>query len=187
MSWGVPTCDWQALCLRRLVQVKCRSSTMMFIINRSLKKRFSLSKVHPIRWFSSLSVFWLGVSLTMGCSPQPEFQGSVVKENLFVIAAAHVPISFMDTLIIQSSREDAVPVEASNQGMLHFTHSLGIRPLADAGIGISDVRCSTTLAVLRTRADQRSHLHKLDLANEPDTLVGSISNSEPLLGLTVES
>lgn len=89
------------------------------------------------------------------------------------------------TLVMQGSREGGMPVESPNLGVLRTVGALGTGPLAGATLDISDVN-NTALAALRTVNDRRTRLYKLNLETGAATLVGTVANGQPLVGMAIE-
>lgn len=89
------------------------------------------------------------------------------------------------TLLVQGSRENASPVVSPNLGVLRTVGALGTGPLTAAALDISDVN-NTALAALRTVADGRTRLYKLNLETGAATLVGTVANGQPLVGMAIE-
>lgn len=89
------------------------------------------------------------------------------------------------TLVVQGSREGVTPVVSPNLGVLRTVGPLGTGPLAAATLDISDVN-NTALAALRTVADGRTRLYRLNLDTGVATLVGTVAGGQPLLGMAIE-
>jgi hypothetical protein len=63
---------------------------------------------------------------------------------------------------MQGSREGETPVVSPNTGQLRTVGSLGLGPLTDASMDISDVN-NTALAAVRTAGNPKTQLHLIDL------------------------
>ena len=91
----------------------------------------------------------------------------------------------LGTLVMQGSQEGAEPVESPNLGVLRTVGELGTGPLVDAAFDIADVG-NTPLAALRTEADSRTRLYRLDLSTGKATLLGTVGAGKALVGVAVE-
>lgn len=91
----------------------------------------------------------------------------------------------LGTLVMQGSQEGVEPVESPNLGVLRTVGELGTGPLVDAAFDIADVG-NTPLAALRTEADGRTRLYRIDLSTGKATLLGTMGAGKALLGMAVE-
>lgn len=91
----------------------------------------------------------------------------------------------LGTLVIQGSKEGVEPVESPNLGVLRTVGELGTGPVTDAAFDIADVG-NTPLLALRTQADPRTRLYRVDLSNGKATLLGTLGTGVALVGLAVE-
>lgn len=91
----------------------------------------------------------------------------------------------LGTLVTQGTREGVVPAESPNLGVLRTVGALGTGPLRDAGFDISDVR-NTALLAVRTVAQPRTTLYRVNLSTGAAQRVGTVGDGQPLLGLAIE-
>ncbi len=91
----------------------------------------------------------------------------------------------LGTLVIQGSKEGVEPVESPNLGVLRTVGELGTGPLVEAAFDIADVG-NTPLAALRTEADNRTRLYRIDLSTGKATLLGTVGAGKALVGVAVE-
>lgn len=89
------------------------------------------------------------------------------------------------TLVRQGSLEGVEPVVSPNLGRLTTVGALGVGPLRDASFDISDLS-NRALAVLRTASDARSRLYGIDLSTGRATLLGTVGDGAPLVGMAIE-
>lgn len=89
------------------------------------------------------------------------------------------------TLVMQGSREGAVPVESPNLGVLRTVGALGTGPLVGAAFDVSDVR-NAAIAALQTADRPVTRLYRLDLTTGNATLVGTVGDGAPLVGMAIE-
>ncbi|MBI5259348.1 MAG: DUF4394 domain-containing protein [Burkholderiales bacterium] len=89
----------------------------------------------------------------------------------------------LGALLIQGSLEGTQPVVSPNTGRLRTVGALGTGPLQDASFDIADVD-NAALAALRFGG--RTRLYRIDLASGQATLLGTVGNGQPLLGLAIE-
>jgi len=87
--------------------------------------------------------------------------------------------------VLQGSKEGAEPSESPNLGMLRTVGELGTGPVTDAAFDIADVG-NTPLAALRTEADPRTRLYRIDLSSGKATLLGTLGAGKALMGMAVE-
>ena len=86
------------------------------------------------------------------------------------------------TLMVQGSREGAVPVVSPNTGELTAVGALGTGPLEDAAFDIADIN-NAALAALRSGG--RTRLHSVDLATGRATLIGTVGEGRGLWGMAI--
>ena len=86
---------------------------------------------------------------------------------------------------MQGSREGETPVVSPNTGQLRTVGSLGLGPLTDASMDISDVN-NTALAAVRTAGNPKTQLHLIDLNTGKATLLGVVADGSPLVGMAIE-
>ena len=91
----------------------------------------------------------------------------------------------LGVLVMQGSREGETPVVSPNSGQLRTVGSLGLGPLTDASMDISDVN-NTALAAVRTAGDPKTRLHLVDLNTGKATLLGVVADGSPLVGMAIE-
>ena len=91
----------------------------------------------------------------------------------------------LGTLVMQGSREGATPVVSPNTGQLRTVGALGLGPLTDVAFDISDV-ANTPLIAVRTVAEPRTRLHRVDLATGQTTDLGQVGDGRALIGLAIE-
>ena len=85
-------------------------------------------------------------------------------------------------LLVQGSREGAVPVVSPNTGELTAVGTLGVGPLDDAAFDIADIN-NAALAALRSGG--RTRLHSVDLATGRATLIGTVGEGRGLWGMAI--
>ncbi len=86
------------------------------------------------------------------------------------------------TLMVQGSREGALPVVSPNTGELTAVGALGTGPLEDAAFDIADIN-NAALAALRSGG--RTRLHIVDLATGRATLIGTVGEGRGLWGMAI--
>ncbi|NRF66323.1 DUF4394 domain-containing protein [Aquincola sp. S2] len=86
-------------------------------------------------------------------------------------------------LLIQGSREGAVPVVSPNTGRLTTVGSLGVGALQDAAFDIADIDNSALAAL---RIGERTRLYAIDLASGRATLLGTLGDGQPVWGMAIE-
>lgn len=91
----------------------------------------------------------------------------------------------LGALVMQGSREGTTPVVSPNTGQLRTIGPLGLGPLTDASFDISDVS-NTALLAVRTRADNQTRLHQVNLATGATRPLGRVGEGAPLLGMAIE-
>ena len=91
----------------------------------------------------------------------------------------------LGVLVMQGSREGETPVVSPNTGQLRTVGSLGLGPLTDASMDISDVN-NTALAAVRTAGNPKTQLHLIDLNTGKATLLGVVADGSPLVGMAIE-
>lgn len=89
------------------------------------------------------------------------------------------------SLAIQGSPEGATPVVSPNTGQLRTVGPLGLGPLEDASFDISDLS-NAALAAVRVAGQGITRLHLLDLGSGRATLLGTVGDGRPLIGLAIE-
>lgn len=87
------------------------------------------------------------------------------------------------SLVMQGSKEGRTPVVSPNTGRLVTVGPLGAGPLDDASLDISDRR-NTALAALRSGGHTRLHL--VDLETGRASLLGTLGDGGPIVGLAIE-
>jgi len=87
------------------------------------------------------------------------------------------------TLVMQGSREGAVPAVSPNTGQLSTVGALGTGPVDDAAFDISDLS-NESLAALRSGG--RTRLYLIDLASGRARLLGTVGEGHGLRGLAIE-
>jgi hypothetical protein len=87
------------------------------------------------------------------------------------------------TLVMQGSREGAVPAVSPNTGQLSTVGALGTGPVDDAAFDISDLS-NASLAALRSGG--RTRLYLIDLATGRARLLGTVGEGHGLRGLAIE-
>ena len=85
-------------------------------------------------------------------------------------------------LLVQGSREGAVPVVSPNTGELTAVGTLGVGALEDAAFDIADIN-NAALAALRSGS--RTRLHSVDLATGRATLIGTVGEGRGLWGMAI--
>jgi hypothetical protein len=88
-------------------------------------------------------------------------------------------------LVTQGSREGVQPVVSPNTGSLFTVGPLGTGPLEDASFDIADVS-GKAFAAVRTKAQPTTRLYTIDLSSGQATLLGTVADGAPVLGLAVE-
>jgi hypothetical protein len=91
----------------------------------------------------------------------------------------------LGVLVMQGSREGETPVVSPNTGQLRTVGALGLGPLADATLDISDVD-NTALAAVRTPGDPKTRLHLIDLRTGKALPLGIVGDGSPLVGMAIE-
>lgn len=86
-------------------------------------------------------------------------------------------------LVIQGSREGELPVVSPNTGLLQRVGMLGIAPLADAALDISDVD-NTAIAALQSEG--RTQLYRIDLETGRASALGAVGRGEAVTGLAIQ-
>ncbi len=88
------------------------------------------------------------------------------------------------TLVRHGSVEGQQPFVSPDTGELRTVGALGLGPLVDVSMDISDLRY-LALAAVRTQAEPRSMLYDIDLRNGQPRRLGVIGDGEPVLGLAI--
>jgi Domain of unknown function (DUF4394) len=88
------------------------------------------------------------------------------------------------TLVRHGSLEGQQPFVSPDTGELRTVGALGLGPLVDVSMDISDLRY-LALAAVRTQAEPRSVLYDIDLRNGQPRRLGVIGDGEPVLGLAI--
>lgn len=91
----------------------------------------------------------------------------------------------LGTLVMQGSREGATPVVSPNTGQLRTVGTLGLGELADATLDIADVSNAAFAAVHRAGGG-RTQFYLVDLASGRASLIGTVADGGPLLGMAIE-
>lgn len=86
-------------------------------------------------------------------------------------------------LVRQGSAEGVQPVVSPNTGQLFTVGPLGTGPLDDVAFDIADV---DNTALVAARQGARTRLHLVDLARGTATLLGTIGDGGPVVGLAIE-
>ena len=89
------------------------------------------------------------------------------------------------TLVTQGTVEGVQPAVSPNTGQLRTVGSLGTGPLLDAALDIADVTGAAFTAV-RTASQPTTKLYTMDLGSGKATLVGTVADGAPIVGLAVE-
>ena len=89
------------------------------------------------------------------------------------------------TLVTQGTVEGVQPAVSPNTGQLRTVGSLGTGPLLDAALDIADVTGAAFTAV-RTASQPPTKLYTMDLGSGKATLVGTVADGAPIVGLAVE-
>ena len=90
----------------------------------------------------------------------------------------------LGALVTQGSVEGVAPVVSPNTGRLFTVGPLGLGPLQDASLDITDVGNHAFLAA-RTASNGRTRLYRVDLASGRPRLLGTIGDGAALRGLAV--
>ncbi len=90
----------------------------------------------------------------------------------------------LGVLAMQGSREGTTPVVSPDTGRLTTIGTLGLGPLLDATLDISDVG-NTALAAVRTTQTPKTQLRLVDLATGGSTALGTVGDGSPLIGLAI--
>ncbi len=85
-------------------------------------------------------------------------------------------------LMLQGTREGAVPAVSPNTGALSAVGALGTGPLEDAAFDIADLNNAAFAAV---RAGGRTRLHAVDLASGRATPLGTVGDGRALWGMAI--
>ncbi|MDR7308430.1 DUF4394 domain-containing protein [Rhodoferax saidenbachensis] len=88
-------------------------------------------------------------------------------------------------LVTQGSVEGVQPVVSPNTGQLRTVGPLGTGPLLDASLDIADVS-GIAFAAVRSTSHPTTKLYTVDLSSGKATLVGTLADGAPILGLAVE-
>lgn len=89
------------------------------------------------------------------------------------------------TLITQGTVEGVQPAVSPNTGQLRTVGPLGTGPLLDAALDIADVS-GAAFAAVRTSAQPTTRLYLIDLTSGKASLLGTVADGAPLIGLAVE-
>ena len=89
------------------------------------------------------------------------------------------------TLMLQGTREGAVPAVSPNTGVLTAVGPLGTGALDDASVDIADTDNTDNTALAALRSAGRTRLYLLDLASGRATLVGNVGDGRGLWGLAI--
>lgn len=91
----------------------------------------------------------------------------------------------LGVLVMQGSKEGDKPFVSPDTGKLSTVGALGTGAVMDASFDISDVS-NTALLAARTASDQRTRLHLLDLRTGQASLLGTVGDGQPLIGIAIE-
>lgn len=91
----------------------------------------------------------------------------------------------LGALVMQGSREGVEPVVSPNTGELRTVGALGLSGIADVAFDISDV-ANTPLIAVRTAAEPRTHLYRVDLATGRASDLGQVGDGSALAGIAIE-
>lgn len=91
----------------------------------------------------------------------------------------------LGTLVMQGSREGATPVVSPNTGQLRTVGALGLGELDDATLDIADVS-NAAFAAVRRAGGGRTQLYLVDLETGRASLIGTVADGGPLLGMAIE-
>lgn len=91
----------------------------------------------------------------------------------------------LGTLVMQGSREGAVPAVSPNTGQLRTVGALGLGALADATLDIADVS-NAAFAAVRQEGSARTRLYLIDLSTGAARPIGTVADGGPLLGMAIE-
>ena len=86
-------------------------------------------------------------------------------------------------LVVQGSREGAVPVVSPNSGRLSTIGALGTGALDDAAFDIADVSGAAYAAL---RSGGSSGWYRIDLTSGRATRIGAVADGGPLRGIAIE-
>jgi Domain of unknown function (DUF4394) len=89
------------------------------------------------------------------------------------------------TLVTQGSREGVQPVVSPNTGLLRTVGALGTGPLVDVAFDIADIS-DVAFTAVRTASQPSTQLYTINLSNGRATLVGTVADGAPILGMAVE-
>ena len=89
------------------------------------------------------------------------------------------------TLVTQGSKEGVQPVVSPNTGTLFTVGALGTGPIQDASMDIADVT-GAAYAALRSSAQAPTRLYTIDLSSGRASLIGTLGDGTPVLGLAIE-
>jgi hypothetical protein len=106
------------------------------------------------------------------------------KQNEKITTNYAIDLS-LGALVMQGSIEGASPAVSPNTGLLTTVGTLGLGKITDAAFDIDDLSNAPFVAV-RTERVPRTQLHLLDLRTGRATLIGTVGDGAPLLGLAVE-
>ena len=91
----------------------------------------------------------------------------------------------LGVLLMQGSPEGAAPVVSPNTGLLRTVGALALGDIVDASLDIADVS-GAAFAVVRTVEQPRTRLHLVALATGRASLIGTVGDGAPLVGMAVE-
>ena len=91
----------------------------------------------------------------------------------------------LGALVMQGSMEGATPVASPNTGQLRTVGPLGLGELTDATFDIADIS-GDAFAAVRTAQAPTSRLHLVNLSTGRATLIGTVGDGSPLVGMAVE-
>ncbi len=91
----------------------------------------------------------------------------------------------LGNLAMQGSKEGSTPFVSPDTGQLTTIGSLGLGPLVNAALDISDIS-NVALAAVRTTADPATRLYQLDLNTGQANPLGRVGDGSPLVGIAIE-
>ena len=118
-----------------------------------------------------------------GRAPQLLAAGYTYNKNDDKLTTNFALDGALGLLVMQGSREGALPVVSPNTGRLTTIGPLGTGPLQDAAFDIADLD-NSALAALRIGG--RTRLYGVDLVRGRATLLGTIGSGEALNGMAIE-
>lgn len=89
------------------------------------------------------------------------------------------------TLVMQGTKEGATPAVSPNLGVLYTIGGLGIEPIQDASLDISDIN-NVALGTITTSASLPAKLVVIDLTTGRAELLGHFPRGKTITGLAIE-